>query len=54
MSDTVTAVKTTCKVRMKFAVVPEALVEGYLGGTGTDSLIEQWRTQPRLRHWRLT
>ncbi|MCX4307103.1 MAG: DUF5702 domain-containing protein [Acetatifactor sp.] len=40
MSDTVTAVKTTCKVRMKFAVVPEALVEGYLGGTGTDSLIE--------------
>lgn len=40
MADTVTAVKTTCKVKMDFMVAPENMMEMYIKGTGTDSIIE--------------
>lgn len=40
MADTVTAVKSTCKVRMDFAVTPENFIEMYLSGTSAESMIE--------------
>ena len=40
MADTVTAVKASCKVRMDFVVVPDRLMEMYLKGTHTESLID--------------
>jgi len=40
MADTVTAVKATCKVKMDFVVVPENIMELYLKGTSTKSLIQ--------------
>lgn len=40
MEDTVTAVKSTCKVKMDFVVVPENIMEMYIKGTKADSIIE--------------
>lgn len=40
MSDTVTAIQSTCKVKSDFVVVPENFMEIYLSGTSTESLIE--------------
>ena len=40
MADTVTAVKSTCKVRMDFAVTPDNFIEMYLSGTSAESMIE--------------
>ena len=40
MSETVTAVKSTCKVRMDFAVVPQNFIEMYLSGTSAETTIE--------------
>ncbi len=40
MADTVTAVKSTCKVKMDFVVVPDNFIELYLSGTATESMIE--------------
>lgn len=39
MADTVTAVKATCKVKSDFAVLPDNILELYLKGTDTESLI---------------
>ncbi len=40
MSRTVTAVKSTCKVRPDFVVVPDSIAELFYSNTGTDSTIE--------------
>lgn len=40
MKNTVTAVKSTCKVKMDFVVVPENMMKMYIEGTRTDSIIE--------------
>ncbi len=40
MSDTMTAIKSTCKVRMDFAVVPDNYIQMYLSGTSGEALIE--------------
>ena len=40
MSDTVTAIKSTCKVKMDFVVVPDNFMRMYLSGTSTESLVE--------------
>lgn len=40
MSDTVTAVKSTCKVKMDFVAVPDNFIEIYLSETSTESMIE--------------
>lgn len=40
MSKTVTAVKSTCKVKADFVVVPDNFMKMYLSGTKTQSLIE--------------
>lgn len=40
MSDTVTAVKSTCKVKMDFAVTPDNFIKMYLSGTSGESMIE--------------
>lgn len=40
MEDTVTAVKSTCKVKMDFVVVPDNIMKMYIEGTKTDSIIE--------------
>lgn len=39
MADTVTAVEATCKVKEDFVVLPKNILELYLKGTGTESLI---------------
>lgn len=39
MADTVTAVNATCKVKADFAVLPDNILELYLKGTDTESLI---------------
>ena len=41
MADTVTAVKSTCKVNEKFLIVPENFVNMYLTGTETESMIQR-------------
>lgn len=40
MSDTVTAIKSTCKVRTNFVVLPENIAELYYSNTETEALIE--------------
>ncbi len=39
ISDTVTAVKTTCKVKMDFVVLPDNFAKMYLSGTDTEVMI---------------
>lgn len=41
MSDTVTAVKSTCKINEKFLIVPEQFVNMYLSGTETGAMIQK-------------
>lgn len=41
MSDTVTAVKSTCKVNEKFLIVPENFINMYLTGTDTEAMIQR-------------
>ena len=40
MENTVTAVESTCKVKMDFVVVPDNIMKMYIEGTKTDSIIE--------------
>ena len=40
MEDTVTAVKSTCKVKADFVVLPEYIAEWYYANTDTASVIE--------------
>ena len=40
MSETVTAVKSTCKVKMDFVVTPQNFIEMYLSGTSGEATIE--------------
>lgn len=40
MEDTVTAVKSTCKIKMDFVIVPENIMELFLKGTETENKIE--------------
>lgn len=40
MSETVTAVKSTCKVKMDFTVTPQNFIEMYLSGTSGEATIE--------------
>lgn len=39
MADTITAVEVTCKIKEDFVVLPKNIMELYLKGTGTESLI---------------
>lgn len=41
MSDTVTAVKSTCKINEKFLIVPENFINMYLTGTDTKAMIQR-------------
>lgn len=41
MENTVTAVKSTCKVKMDFVVIPDNFAELFLNGTETESKIEK-------------
>lgn len=41
MSDTVTAIKSTCKVKMDFAVLPAHFMKLYLSGTSTETMIQK-------------
>lgn len=41
MSDTVTAVKSTCKINEKFLIVPENFINMYLTGTDTEAMIQR-------------
>lgn len=41
MSDTITAVKATCKVKGDFVVVPDNFMSMFLGGTTAESTVEQ-------------
>ena len=41
MQDTVTAVKSTCKVKADFVVLPDNFAEMFYSGTKTESQIER-------------
>lgn len=45
MTDTVTAVNATCKIKSDFAVLPDNILELYLKGTDTESLIHTLENQ---------
>ena len=45
MADTVTAVNATCKIKSDFAVLPDNILELYLKGTDTESLIHTLENQ---------
>ena len=40
MEDTVTAVKSTCKVKLDFVIVPDSIADLFYSGTDTGSVIE--------------
>lgn len=45
MSDTVTAIKSTCKVKADFVVLPENIAQIYFSGTNVETLIESLEDQ---------